>query len=73
MDNFIINLKTEFLSLDAMTHNKKSGNSDRLLVPLNEYSNSAEVHSTGVSNRYDRRLPRGSKASALLKCKKELN
>lgn len=33
----------------AMTHNKKSGNSRlRLLVPLNEYSNSAESHSTRV-------------------------
>ena len=49
MDNFIIKLKTEFLSLNAMTHNKKSGNSRLgLLVPLNEYSNSAESHSTRV-------------------------
>ena len=69
MDIFIIKSKTEFLSLNAMTHNKKSGNSRlRLLVPLNEYSNSAMSHST---NRYNRRLSRGSKASA--ECKKEMN
>ena len=49
MDIFIIKSKTEFLSLNVMTHTKKSGNSRlRLLVPLNEYSNSAKSHSTRV-------------------------
>ena len=49
MDIFIIRLKAEFLSFNAMTHNKKSTNSrPMLLVPLNEYSNSANSHSTGA-------------------------
>ena len=49
MDIFIIKSKTEFLSLNVMTHTKKSGNSRlRLLVPLSEYSNSAKSHSTRV-------------------------
>ena len=48
MDIFIIKLKkAEYLSLNAMTHNKKSTNSrPMLLVPLNEYS--VLSHSIGV-------------------------
>ena len=50
MDIFIIiRMKAEFLSFSAMTHNEKSTDSrPTLLVPLNEYSNSAKSHTTGV-------------------------